>query len=178
MDAALIVDTGRWLFIGAMIALAVNDVFTYRIPNWANAAIALAFFAFAAAAALAGAEVSWIGHLTAGALVIAVGLLMFQYGALGGGDVKLLSAAALWIGMQGLLSFVVLVGLSGGALVLLLLFMRRNLMALVAWASPRAPQSWPRVFTAGEKVPYGVAIAAGAILIAAHGEYGLFALSQ
>ena len=176
MDAGLIADAGRWLFICAMVALAANDVFTYRIPNWANAALGLAFFVFAGAVAFAGVELSWIGHLAAGALVFAAGLLMFQFGALGGGDVKLLSAAALWVGMQGLLSLVVLVGLSGGALVLLLLFMRRHLMVLVAWASPRVPQNWPRVFTAGEKVPYGVAIAAGAILMAAQGEYGLFAL--
>ena len=35
---------------------------------------------------------------------------------------------------------------------------------------------FPRVLTAGEKVPYGVAIAIGAILIAVQGRYGFFAL--
>jgi prepilin peptidase CpaA len=176
MDLAAIVDAGRWLFIAAMIALAVNDVFTYRIPNWANAAVAVGFFMCAGAAALAGAEIWWISHLAAGAVVFAAGLLMFQFGALGGGDVKLLTAAALWVGMQGLLPLVVTVGLAGGALVLMLLFLRRNLMPLVAWASPRVPQSWPRVFTPGEKVPYGVAIAIGAVLIASQGRFGLFSI--
>jgi prepilin peptidase CpaA len=176
MHAELIVEAGRWLFIGAMMALALNDVFTYRIPNWANAAVGIGFFVMAGAAVLAGADVAWIGHLTAGAVVFGAGLIMFQFGALGGGDVKLLSAGALWVGMQGLLQFVVMVGLSGGALVLLLLFLRRNLMAFVAWASPTVPQTWPRLFTAGEKVPYGVAIAAGAIVMAAEGRYGFFGL--
>jgi prepilin peptidase CpaA len=176
MDLALIADAGRWLFIGAMVALALNDVFTYRIPNWANAALAMSFLVFAGAASLAGANIWWISHLAAAAVVFAVGLLMFQFNALGGGDVKLLTAAALWVGMQGLLPFLVTVGLAGGALVLMLLFLRRNLMPLVAWAAPRPLQSWPRVFTPGEKVPYGVAIAIGAVLIASQGRYGLFSI--
>jgi prepilin peptidase CpaA len=176
MEPAFVVDAARWLFVAAMVALAVGDIATFRIPNWANAAMAASFPAFAAAAALAGAEVHWVGHIVAGIVVFAGGFIMFQLNALGGGDVKLLSAAALWMGMDGLLPFLVWVGLAGGGLVLLLLILRRNLMMLVAWASPRVPQNWPRVLTAGEKVPYGVAIAIGAILIAVQGRYGFFGL--
>jgi Flp pilus assembly protein protease CpaA len=76
----------------------------------------------------------------------------------------------------GLVTFLVYVGLVGGALVLLLLVLRRNLMMVLVWASPRLPQSWPRVLTHGEKVPYGVAIAVGAIAIAFQGQYGFFSL--
>ena len=174
MDATAIGELGRWLFASAMVFLAIYDVVTFRIPNWANAAVALAFPIFAGAAALAGANVWWLGHLAAAAIVFAVGLALFFTRALGGGDVKLLTAAALWVGMKGLLPFVVWVGLAGGGLVLVLLMLRRNLTMIVAWASPRVPETWPRVLTAGEKVPYGVAIATGAILTVLGGATDLF----
>jgi prepilin peptidase CpaA len=89
--------------------------------------------------------------------------------------VKLLAAASLWVGWTGLLPFVVWVGVAGGGLVLILLALRKNLPMLVAWASPTIPQSWPRVLTSGEKVPYGVAIAIGGILVAVQARFGLFA---
>jgi prepilin peptidase CpaA len=173
VDAATIIEAGRWLFVAAMVGLALNDVVTFRIPNWANAAIAVGFFAFAGAATLAGADPRWLSHLAAGAVVFLAGLILFQFRALGGGDVKLLSAAALWIGMDGLLPLLVWVGLAGGGLVLLLLPLRRNLMTIVAWAMPSTPTAWPRVLTEGEKVPYGVAIAVGAIVTVAGGRVAL-----
>jgi prepilin peptidase CpaA len=177
MDTALIVEAGRWLFIATMAALAVNDVATFRIPNWANAGVAVGFLLFAGIATLAGAQLPWLLHLAAGAAVFAGGIVLFQLRAMGGGDVKLLAAAALWVGWGvGLLTFLVYVGLAGGALVLLLLILRRNLMMTLVWVSPRLPQSWPRVLTHGEKVPYGVAIAIGAIVIALQGRYGFFSL--
>jgi prepilin peptidase CpaA len=177
METALIVEAGRWLFIAAMAVLAINDVATFRIPNWANAGVAGGFVVFAAAATLTGAQLPWLLHLGAAAAVFAGGLVLFQMQAMGGGDVKLLAAAALWVGWGvGLVTFLVYVGLVGGALVLLLLVLRRNLMMVLVWASPRLPQSWPRVLTHGEKVPYGVAIAVGAIGIALQGRYGLFGL--
>ncbi len=173
MDAATLTDLGRWLFILAMAALAVHDVLTFRIPNWANAAIAVAFVPFAVALMMAGAEVWWLGHLVAAAAVFAVGLVLFQFRAMGGGDVKLLTAAALWIGLEGVVPFVFMVGLAGGALVLVLLLLRRHLTILAAWALPRSPAARPRVLTAGEKVPYGVAIAIGAVMTVLGGRAAL-----
>jgi prepilin peptidase CpaA len=175
MDSAIVLELGRWAFIASLTALAVHDIATFRIPNWANAALALGFLPFAAVASLAGAEVWWLGHLAAGFIVFVVGFGLFQMRALGGGDVKLLAAASLWVGWTGLLPFVVWVGVAGGGLVLILLALRKNLPMLVAWASPTIPQSWPRVLTSGEKVPYGVAIAIGAVILVVQGNYGIFA---
>ena len=172
MDANGITEFGRWLFIGAMVFLACYDVATFRIPNWANLGLVAAFPVFAGAAALSGADIWWLSHLAAGAIVFGAGLVLFFARVLGGGDVKLLSAAALWVGMKGLLPLVVWVGLAGGVLVLVLLLLRRNLLVLVAWATPRVPESLPRALTTGEKVPYGVAIAAGTILTVLDGQAG------
>ena len=174
MDSAIVLELGRWTFIASLTALAVHDIATLRIPNWANAALALGFLPFAALASLGGAEVWWLGHLAAGFIVFLVGFGLFQMRALGGGDVKLLAASSLWIGWTGLLPFVVWVGVAGGGLVLLLLALRKNLPMLVAWASPSIPQSWPRVLISGEKVPYGVAIAIGGILAVLSGRADLF----
>ena len=96
MDLAVLVELGRWLLVGAMIGLACYDVVTFRIPNWANLGLVAAFPVFAGAAALSGVDVFWLEHLGAAAIVFAVGLGMFFARTLGGGDVKLLSAAALW----------------------------------------------------------------------------------
>lgn len=172
MDLAAMVDLGRWLFVAVMVFLACYDVVTFRIPNWANLALVVAFPVFAGAATLSGTDLWWLGHLGAAAIVFVAGLGMFFARTLGGGDVKLLAASALWVGMKGLLPLIVWIGLSGGVLVLVLLLVRRNLLPIVAWASPRVPETLPRVLTSGEKVPYGVAIAAGTIMTVLSGQTG------
>jgi prepilin peptidase CpaA len=91
-------------------------------------------------------------------LVVAAG--MFALGWLGGGDAKLMTAAALWLGLKGLAPFVIFTGLAGGALALALLGLRS------AWLRPytQAGPSWARrLATPGESAPYGVAIAVGAL---------------
>jgi prepilin peptidase CpaA len=156
-------EAARWSFIAAMGCLAVHDIATFRIPNWGNLLVAALFVAFAPFTVPATA---WLQHLGAAGLVLAAGIVMFYARALGGGDVKLLAAGALWIGFPALLEYVIWVGLVGGALAVALLVLRRNLVPLVAMVAPRVPETWPRILVPGENIPYGVAIAAAAILVA------------
>jgi prepilin peptidase CpaA len=72
----------------------------------------------------------------------------FHFGLMGGGDVKLLAAGALWLGTPALASYLLLTVLSGGALALLFL-VREGLAGRSAGA--RA------------SLPYGLAIATGGI---------------
>ena len=174
LDSMAIGEAARWCFLCITVFLAVHDVLTFRIPNWGNLLVALSFFPFAFAASLAGIEVQWLSHLVAAALVFAVGFGMFSFGWLGGGDVKLLTACALWMGFAGLLPYVVWVGLAGGVLVFVLLMLRKSLVPLLVMVTPRMYHSCPRVLAQGEKLPYGVAIAAGGMIIALHGGIGLF----
>src|SRR6185295_3013176 len=80
---------------------------------------------------------------------------------IGGGDAKLMAAASMWLGLIGLGPFVFYTALAGGALALMLLAIRS------AWVRPLAAGGPPwidRLATPGGATPYGVAIAAGALL--------------
>ena len=79
----------------------------------------------------------------------------------GGGDAKLAAAAALWFGFDHLLQYLLDAALLGGALTLLIINFR--LMPL----PPRLEQ-WAWVARLHEKkagVPYGIALAAAALLV-------------
>jgi len=146
------------VFAALVILAAVKDLSSYTIPNWISVALALAF---APAAFLAHESLPDIGLSFAvgfGVLVLTVG--MFALGWLGGGDAKLMPAAALWVGLKGLAAFVIYTGLAGGALALALLALRSAWLRPFADAGP----SWTkRLATPGESAPYGVAIAVGAL---------------
>ena len=80
---------------------------------------------------------------------------------MGGGDAKLLAASALWLGYDHLMPFLVLVSLLGGVLALLILGYRRFVpMAAVVGTVPK----WAaRLHENGTGIPYGIAIAGGAL---------------
>lgn len=148
------------LYAGPLVVAALWDVATFRIPNTLN----LAFLSlFPLAGLLAPQPPDWLWHLAAFGVVLAVGFPLFLLRLLGGGDVKLLVAAALWLGWDRLLEFSILVALAGGALSLALVVLRLPLMQM-AWAHLGRT---PRVLQKQAPVPYGVAIAVGGLLLAA-----------
>ncbi len=147
-------------FLLLVVAAAVFDAWKYFIPNSISIALAVLFVAIAA---WRFEHIAVLEHLGAGALVFSVGILAFRFNVLGGGDIKLLSAIALWVGLNLLPIFIIAVALFGGILALFLLAVRH----LMGWAK-RA--QWisvepPVVFRPGEKVPYGIAIGAGSALV-------------
>jgi prepilin peptidase CpaA len=99
----------------------------------------------------------------AGALgVFLCGALMFSRGWVGGGDVKLLSAATLWAGPGRLWSLLFITAMLGGAWSLLSLTAlgRRIGPKLRVAASPDAAPAGAAV-----AVPYGAAIAGAALIV-------------
>jgi prepilin peptidase CpaA len=98
------------------------------------------------------------------AAVFIVGALLFSRGLIGGGDVKLLAAATLWAGPGATLPLLFLTGLLGGVLCLLLL---TPVGALIAAARPTLgdPSEGPARGAKRILVPYGVAIAAAALIV-------------
>lgn len=104
------------MYAAPLLVAAVWDLATFRIPNVLN----LVYLAlFPVAALLAPGPVDWLWHLAAFGLVFVVGIAMFSFGLFGGGDVKLLIVAALWLGWHNLLELVVWVSLAGGAVALM-----------------------------------------------------------
>jgi prepilin peptidase CpaA len=145
------------------VALAMGwDAVAYRIPNWT---VGVLVAGFPLAGLLAPEGLPWLEHLGAAALVFAVGVGLFMLRFAGGGDIKLLTAVALWVGWRHLLDLVVLMGILGGVVVLVLLAARRWLPLLLSMHPTAAALVMPRVFRDGEPVPYGLAIGVAALML-------------
>ena len=145
------------VFPAGVIAAAVYDATSYTIPNRLSAALALAF---APVALLLGLSLGEFGLCAAvGAAGLAVGVAMFSFGWMGGGDAKLAAACLLWLGPPAAVPFLLWTGVAGGVLAVGLLSLRK-LPGLAAVG----PQWAGRLLQSGGDVPYGIAIAAGALI--------------
>jgi prepilin peptidase CpaA len=96
--------------------------------------------------------------------VFLAGALLFARGYLGGGDVKLLSAAALWAGPAGLPTLLLLTAVFGGALALFLLLPLGGQLATSARLMLGQP-ALPAPHGLAMPIPYGVAIAGAAVIV-------------
>lgn len=135
------------LLVGLLLVGAIEDALRLRISNLTCLAILAAGIA---AALIAGLDIAlWQNLLVLGGL-LAIGTVLFTAGKMGGGDIKLLAVAGGWFDLQGALLLVTSVLIAGGLLALALIGLR--------WARRR---SGSRV--RGGAIPYGVAIAGGAI---------------
>ena len=160
------------VFPALVIVAAQHDVTTMTIPNWISAALVVSFAVAAPIAGLSFSTLATSAGLCAAALV--AGIAMFALRWIGGGDAKLFAASALWLGLGGLPSFLIWTSIAGGLLSLALLSARR---ALVFSGLPSPRVDWlSRLLKPEGDVPYGVAIAAGAL--AAFPESALVAALQ
>jgi prepilin peptidase CpaA len=147
------------VFPAAMAFAAANDLFTMTVPN----RIAIGLFAgFLLLAPMIGMGWTDVGiHVSVAAAALLIGFGMFAFGWIGGGDAKLFAATCLWLGPEMLLTYGVITALIGGALTLVLLFLRG--MPLPAALNS---QGWiVRLHDAKEGVPYGIALAAAGLLV-------------
>lgn len=147
--AVTLVEGGALAALGLLAAASYGDLRRREIPDWCALGLAALFFVLQVSR---GRWSAFGDGMLVALAVFGVGAGLFRFGLLGGGDVKLMSALALWAGSAGILQFVLLTSLAGGPLSLACL-------AVSAWrrrADPAVPR--PRV-----EVPYGVAIALGAV---------------
>lgn len=137
------------------IACCLSDWRSMRIPNVFCLAIALCFVG--AYAINPGDFAPLWSHLAAGAGMLLVTYVMFALGMFGGGDAKLAAALALWLGLQAVFPFVVFMGVAGGGLAVLALYIKHKKPV----AHP-APESWIGRLQGGrDALPYGIAISIG-----------------
>jgi prepilin peptidase CpaA len=147
------------IFSAAMIFAGVRDLTTMTIPNWLTLTLALAFLIAAVATAMPLAEIAL--HLAVGFAVLLVGMGFFAKGWIGGGDAKLMAAIGLWVGWTQAIPYFVTASIFGGALTLLILGFRT--LPLPAFF---VRQPWLlRLHDRGEGIPYGLALAAAALII-------------
>ncbi len=147
------------LFPAMMAFAASSDLLTMTIANRVSLALISGFALLAALTGVSGADV--LSHVGAAAAVLAVAFGCFACGWIGGGDAKLAAATALWLGFSHLFDYLVYASLLGGALTVLIVQFRTlpmpRLLAGREWAE--------RLHRQGGVVPYGVALAAAALLI-------------
>jgi Flp pilus assembly protein protease CpaA len=102
-----------------LVSAGIEDARSRNIANWKNAAIALLAPLWWWANGLA----LWPDvavQLGLAALVFSLFVGAFAIGQMGGGDVKLLGALALWLPVQPLVGMLVLMSLIGGALTIVM----------------------------------------------------------
>ena len=146
------------IFPAGVIVAALKDATSFTIPNWISGLLAAAYFPVALALHLPLAVMGVSAGVAVAALVAGMG--MFAMGWCGGGDAKLFTACALWLGLPGLLPFLAFTGLTGGVLAAGLIAARNGIIG--AYASSGPP--WlGRLLTVDEDLPYGLAIAVGAL---------------
>lgn len=128
-----------------MIAAAISDLRSRSISNGLNASIALLAIPFWIASGLA----LWPDipmQFGAAFIVFLVFAGLFAIGAMGGGDVKMIAALALWLPAGLLLNVLMIMAVAGG------------LLTAIIWLWHKARRT-----PLGEGVPYGVAIAIAGI---------------
>lgn len=159
----VLTDAIRLLLFPALITFAAtSDLFTMTISNRVSLALAAGFFALAFLTGMAGHVM--LMHIAAAGIVLTVTFAFFAFGWIGGGDAKLAAATALWLGFDQLLPYLLYASLFGGVLTFLLLRFRN--MPLPAALSE---QAWiTRLHRTDAGVPYGIALAAAALVVYPH----------
>jgi prepilin peptidase CpaA len=141
-----------------VIAAGLSDLTTMTIPNWISGVLVLSFFPAAFAVGLSPMAVALHVGIATGALLVGMGLFAMRF--VGGGDAKLMAAVCLWLGLSGTGLFAVWTGLVGGIFCLVLIFARTQVRPYVAGG----PGWMHNLLEPKGDIPYGVAIAIGALL--------------
>ena len=144
------------IFAATMLATIYKDATTMTIPNWISLLVIAGFFI-----SIPFVWQDWPNfgeHLAAGGLMLVIGFIMFATNGLGGGDAKLMAAISLWWTWPDLLMFALYSTLAGGLLAFFILVGRKFIPARII-TSP-----WMyNIVKDNSKMPYGLALAAGAL---------------
>ena len=156
----MLTDAIRLVLFPAMMAFAASsDLFTMTISNRVTLILVAGFAALAIGSGMSPGDV--LSHMGAAAAVLAVAFAFFARGWIGGGDAKLAAATALWLGFDHLMAYLLYASIFGGILTLAII--RFRLMPL---PQALAEQEWvKRLHRLDGGVPYGIALAAAALLI-------------
>jgi prepilin peptidase CpaA len=156
----MLTDAIRLLLFPALMAFAASsDLLTMTISNRISLALAGGFLMLALVTGIGFAAFGW--HLAASALVLMIAFGCYSRGWIGGGDAKLAAATALWFGFTYLMDYLIYASLFGGALTLLLIQFRHLPLPHIF-----AQQKWiQRLHEKGGGVPYGIALAAAALVV-------------
>lgn len=150
--------------LGFCLAAAWSDWSGMTIPNVYPAGIIVTFIIAYAAVHFLAPDAHYFSdlksHGLALALVFGATFVLFSLRMIGAGDSKLAAAVAVWTGFKGMMPFLFFMGIAGGVLGVAALIIRKSQPFKNA-----KPDSWLDKIQKGESaVPYGIAIAVGAII--------------
>jgi prepilin peptidase CpaA len=153
------------LFPAMMAFAASSDLFTMTIANRVSLILIGGFVLLAMLTGMSAVDA--FTHVGAALAVLVVVFAFFACGWIGGGDAKLAAATALWLGFTHLADYLLYASLLGGALTLLIIQFRAIPLPQVfvgrEWAE--------RLHRRDGGVPYGIALAASALLVYPHTEW-------
>lgn len=149
-------------FPAVMILAMVTDFRSFEVPDILPLVLVLAYPLAALSAGFAWQQILWAFGL--GGLVLAVAVVLFTLRIMGGGDGKLLAAAALWTGPERLLEFLLITTLAGGVLTIALFLYRRLPLA----SALSGITSLRQLHENKREVPYAIAIGAAGLIIYQH----------
>jgi prepilin peptidase CpaA len=144
------------------------DSTNYIIPNWL---VLVVLALYPVAFLLADEKPSLLWAIGIGAGLFIAGFALFAFKLMGGGDVKLLAACGLWCGEEASFDLILGTAILGGVLSVVIILMRKVLAPYI-FARFNC-KTIPRIFTEGEPVPYGLAIAGTMIAITLSGKVAL-----
>ena len=148
MTNGLLTESLLALLAIILMAAAIIDIRTYTISNRLNLAVALLAPLYWVSIGMGLVEIGMQVAVAVGVFVLLA--IAFYLRMMGGGDVKLASAIALWFAPQGTLRFLIYMSVAGGVLTLFVVGLHKL----------RKKEGKP-------EIPYGVAIAFGALTILA-----------
>jgi prepilin peptidase CpaA len=151
---------------------ALNDLSTFRIPNWVSYGLVGLFFLYWLLIWVSGVqqpsnsftESSFLVNLSIGLLTLVVSMVFWRLGYIGGGDAKYLAAITLWMGPIIAVQF--MIAISGLALLMAL-----GLKLSADWGflvhEGRFPAFLKRVYARyqNNQVPFGFPIGIAALLM-------------
>ena len=152
---------------------AYSDITTMTIPNRLTLGLAIAFVPVALLNQIFGQPLSlqgWGFHFGIGLAGLVLGMALFAFRVMGGGDAKLIAAAALWVGpglqtwYSAFAALLIYTAIFGGVLSIVIILARKLFWGL----KPNLPEWAGRHLEAQGDIPYGIGICAG----------GLFAVGE
>lgn len=163
MMALIIFLTCVLVALGTGVLAGYSDFKGMTIPNIYSVIIIAAFAAAFGVLWFFGSAypvfANPLSHLLSAVIVLGLTAVMFFMGGLGAADSKLGTAFALWVGVKGLFPFLFTMALVGGLLGVCALIMQKK----KPFKNPPVNSWIDQVQKGASKVPYGIAIAVGAI---------------
>jgi len=171
----VIILTFMLMTTGLVISAAVIDFLRLKIPNIISGAIIGCFFASYFIHDFLGKDAmqDLSSHVMAGAIMLMIMVTLFFLRLFGGGDAKIIPAIALWTGLNGLPLFLMVTSIVGGVLAIISMILRKTEMGQSilnkAIQYPQLQNGWVNAMVKNHNVvPYGIAIAVGAVISFRH----------